>query len=243
MAKFNTIDGLFRPNYHVYEPIIETEDLETKDFYRNENITRVKLLKEILTNQTVYPKYREELVETPEENTIITINNNDSEEDKKVSITLKKIRESNPQRYATFRQELDKFIEQNPKYANIKESLDYLAALESGYKMDANNTQGSGALGWFQFLDSTRKQYNQQTRTQFAQDPQAQLLSAAKYYTNLQNNIRARGGDPKDFVTMYGAWWNPSSAYAYLKDSNYDYKTQYNESFSRVRKKAQDLVN
>ena len=243
MTRFNTIDGLFRPNYHVYEPSIETKDSKTKDSYRDENITRVKFLKELLTNQTTHPEYREELVETPEEyDTTITIND-DEKEDNEISITLKEIRESNPQHYATFRRELDKFIEQNPKYANIKESLDLLAALESGYEMGISNTQGSGALGWFQFLDSTRKSYNQQTRTQFAQDPQAQLLAAAKYYTHLQNNIRARGGDPKDFVTMYGAWWRPSSAYAYLKDPDYDYRTQYNESFSGIRKKAQDLLN
>lgn len=239
MTRFNTIDGLFRPNYHIYDPIIETKDSEIEVPYRSENITRVKLLKDFLINQSTYPEYREELTESPEDGDATIKVDDDGE----VSITLKKLRETNPQNYATFRQELDKFIEQNPKYTNIKEQLDFLAALESGYKMDIHNAQGSGALGWFQFLDSTRKPYNQQTRVQFAQDPQAQLLAAAKYYTYLQNNIRARGGDPKDFVTMYGAWWRPSSAYAYLKDDKYDYRTQYNESFSGVRKRAQDLLS
>jgi hypothetical protein len=30
---------------------------------------------------------------------------------------------------------------------------------------------------------------------------------------------------------MYGAWWRPESAYAYLKDPNYDFKTKFGESF------------
>ena len=239
MARFDTIDGLFRPNYHVYDGNIKSTDPEIEIPYRNENIARVKLLTDILKETKTYPEYREELSESPEDNNAVVKVDNDGE----ISITLKKIRKDNPQDYATFRQELDKFIEQNPKYTNIKEQLDYLAALESEYKMGVPNAQGSGALGWFQFMDSTRKPYNQQTRAQFAQDPQAQLLAAAKYYTYLQNNIRARGGDPKDFVTMYGAWWRPSSAYTYLKDNTHDYKTQYNESFIGVRKRAQDLLS
>lgn len=239
MARFDTIDGLFRPNYHVYDGNIKSTDPEIEIPYRNENIARVKLLTDILKETKTYPEYREKLVQDPEENNSTVEVNNDGE----ISITLKKVREDNQQDYANFRQELDKFIELNPKYTNIKEQLDYLAALESEYKMGVPNAQGSGALGWFQFMDSTRKPYNQQTRAQFAQDPQAQLLAAAQYYTHLQNNIRARGGDPKDFVTMYGAWWRPGSAYAYLKDDKHDYKTQYNESFSRIRKRAQDLLS
>lgn len=145
--------------------------------------------------------------------------------------------------YKYFKQELDKFIENNPKYASIKDSLDYLAALESAYDLDIENHQGSGALGWFQFMDDTRKSYNKQSRQDFSKDAQQQLLAAAKHYTNLQNNIRARGGDHNDFVTMYGAWWRPDSAYKYLKDNSYDYKTKYGESLSQIRKKAQDLLS
>ena len=38
MARFDTIDGLFRPNYHVYDPDTKTEDYEieipyTKDAF------------------------------------------------------------------------------------------------------------------------------------------------------------------------------------------------------------------
>ena len=143
--------------------------------------------------------------------------------------------------YTQFKSELDKFIEKNPNYASIKNSLDYLAALESSYNLGINNSKGSGALGWFQFLDNTRNIYNKQSRAEFAKDPQAQLMAAAKHYTSLQNSVRNKGGDPNDFVTMYGAWWRPQSAYAYIKDSTHDYKTKYGESFSNIRKRAQEL--
>lgn len=143
--------------------------------------------------------------------------------------------------YTQFKYELDKFIEKNPNYASIKDSLDYLAALESSYNLGVANGKGSGALGWFQFLDNTRNIYNKQSRDEFAKDPQAQLMAAAQHYTSLQNSVRNKGGDPNDFVTMYGAWWRPQSAYAYIKDNTYDYKTKYGESFSGIRKRAQEL--
>ena len=143
--------------------------------------------------------------------------------------------------YTQFKSELDKFIEQNPTYASIKDDLDYLAALESSYNLGITNDKGSGALGWFQFLDNTRNIYNKQSRAEFAKDPQAQLMAAARHYTSLQNSVRNKGGDPNDFVTMYGAWWRPQSAYAYIKDNTHDYKTKYGESFSNIRKRAQEL--
>ena len=143
--------------------------------------------------------------------------------------------------YTQFKSELDKFIEKNPNYASIKDSLDYLAALESSYNLGVTNGKGSGALGWFQFLDNTRNIYNKQSRAEFAKDPQAQLMAAAKHYTSLQNSVRNKGGDPNDFVTMYGAWWRPQSAYAYIKDNTHDYKTKYGESFSNIIKRAQEL--
>ena len=50
MTRFSTIDGLFRPNYHIYNPAIETKDSEIEVPYKSENITRIKLLKNFLVN-------------------------------------------------------------------------------------------------------------------------------------------------------------------------------------------------
>lgn len=156
------------------------------------------------------------------------------------STTLQQYRDSLD--YQNFKQQLDTFISNNAQYASIKDSLDYLAALESRYQMKVENYQGSKALGWFQFMDNTRKSYNNQTRQQFANDAQAQLLTAARYYTDLQNRVRQWGGDPDDFVTMYGAWWRPESARQYIQNGNHNYRTIYNEDFLTIRQKAQDLL-
>ena len=143
--------------------------------------------------------------------------------------------------YKEFKTELDKFITNNPEYSDIKNDLDYLAALESRYIKDVENYQGSKALGWFQFMDNTRFPYNKQSRQEFANDAQSQLLTAAKYYRHLQNQIKNKGGDPTDFVTMYGAWWRPSSAYKYITNPNYNYTSKYDEDFLTIRNRAAKL--
>lgn len=143
--------------------------------------------------------------------------------------------------YKEFKHELDIFIKNNPEYSDIKNELDYLAALESRYIKDVENYQGSKALGWFQFMDATRAPYNNQSRQEFATDAQSQLLTAAKYYKHLQNTIKDKGGDPNDFVTMYGAWWRPASAYNYIKNPNYNYTSKYHEDFLTIRNRARKL--
>lgn len=147
---------------------------------------------------------------------------------------------SNPG-YKEFKNELNTFIKNNPEYSDIKDELDYLAALESRYIKDIENYQGSKALGWFQFMDSTRAPYNNQSRQEFATDSQAQLLTAAKYYKHLQKTIKDKGGDPNDFVTMYGAWWRPASAYNYITNPNYNYTSKYYEDFLTIRNRASKL--
>jgi hypothetical protein len=93
MTRFSTIDGLFRPNYHVYDADVDVKiaDPEIESPYRDENITRVKLLTDILKETKTYPEYREELNEAPEEDNAVVKVDNDGE----VSITLKKLREDN----------------------------------------------------------------------------------------------------------------------------------------------------
>ena len=230
---FSTIEGLFRPNYQVFTSPSITSETESKHVkpmlvtYYPQSLERVKsVLTEALVN--VHKQEAENLennqpdIETPEE------------QEEEVVLTPNQDR---------FMFELNKFITNNPEYKGIKKQLQYLAELESAYKMDVTNAAGSQALGWFQFMDDTRKVYNTQTREQFAKDPQAQLLTAAKYYTHLQDEVRKRGGDPNDFATMYGAWWRPASAYAYINNPNRDFKTKYNESFKQITQRARNLVN
>lgn len=227
---FSTIDGLFRPNYKVYS--YENKDSKTK---QEEDISTVEPVIATYKPQDLR-RIKSIITEIPSE---------EGSESKPVRYEVEtELAGLYPQQdYERFKQEMDIFLDENPEYESIKDSLYRLAALESSYQLEVTNKAGSGALGWFQFMDGTRKAYNTQTREQFAKDPQAQLLAAARYYTDLQYEIARRGGDPNDFETMYGAWWRPESAYAYLKDPNYDFKTKFGESFQQIRQRARNLVN
>ena len=227
---FTTIDGLFRPNYKVYKPsevqIKEPNNIEPLIVpYKPQNVQRVKsfitepLVQEYMIGDSEIPEYEKEIPQP---------HFTDQQKQKN---------------YEHFKAELDKFIIENPQYKSIKKPLQYLAELESDYRMSIPNQAGSSALGWFQFIDDTRKQFNNQSREQFAQDPQAQLLAAAQYYTKLQNEIAKRGGDPTNFVTMYGAWWRPESAYNYLTNPHHNFATKYNENFQQILQRARNLLN
>ena len=227
---FSTIDGLFRPNYKVYN--YETKDSKTKS---EEDISTVEPVIATYKPQDLH-RIKSIITEIPSEE-------GSESEPVKYEVETELAGLYPKQDYERFKQEMDIFLAENPEYKSIKDSLYRLAALESSYQLGVSNKAGSGALGWFQFMDGTRKAYNTQTREQFAKDPQAQLLAAAQHYTKLQHEIAKRGGDPTDFETMYGAWWRPESAYAYLKDPNYDFKTKFGESFQQIRQRARNLVN
>lgn len=227
---FDTIDGLFRPNYKVYK-------YESKDS-KSESDSDISITEPVMATYRPQDLRRIKSIVTE-----IPSENGDPAEPVKYEIKTELDGIYPQQDYERFKSEMDIFLSENPEYESIKDSLYRLAALESAYQLGVTNKAGSGALGWFQFMDGTRKAYNTQTREQFAKDPQAQLLAAAKHYTKLQHEIAKRGGDPTDFETMYGAWWRPESAYAYLKDPNYDFKTKFGESFQQIRRRARNLIN
>lgn len=143
--------------------------------------------------------------------------------------------------YKIFKSELNKFIQNNPEYKDIEQYLDGIAKLESSYNQFAVNKK-SNALGWFQFLDSTRKAYNKQSRDEFSKDAQAQFKVASQYLTSLRKQIKSWGGDDTDFSLLYAAWWNPSSAKSFINNPNYDWISPHGEKFSTVYNKAKKLM-
>lgn len=241
-SNFSTIDGLFRPNYNVYKYSTDVTETDPEILepilvtYKPKDIHRIKSIITEVPQETLAPEQTEDISDTQDETTELPKTN-------QYKIELEYSKAYSQPGYKRFKEELAKFIEENPQYADIQDSLSRIAALESAYVMDIPNKAGSSALGWFQFTDGTRKAYNSQTREQFTHDPQAQLMAAARHYTNLQREVKKRGGDPNDFVTMYGAWWRPASAYNYIKNPDYDFKTKYNESFQQIIQRARNLLN
>lgn len=129
--------------------------------------------------------------------------------------------------YNTFIDAYDKYLEKNPQYSKYRDVLTKIAGLESSYRPSAKNTSSS-ALGWFQFLDKTRHDYDNSSREEFANNYELQFDVASKHMNNLlkqlnpyKDKIKERG--LTDLQAVYGMWWRPKSMLNYLKTGTDDY--------------------
>lgn len=98
---------------------------------------------------------------------------------------------------------------------NKKTTLMKIASLESGFNSKAQS-KNSSAVGWFQFIDSTRNKYSNLSREQFKNSPDAQVLAASQLYDNnarfLRNNGIAATGE-----AIAASWLNPKWTKNYYK--------------------------
>lgn len=126
-----------------------------------------------------------------------------------------------------FTQQFDSYLKNHPQDADTRDILTSIARLESNFNPSAKNPDSS-ALGYFQFLDRTRKEYDSSTRQEFANDPSKQFAAAVKYYRKLKKQLtpyetvyKSKGLTP--LQAMYGMWWRPASFINYLKKGKDDY--------------------
>ena len=115
--------------------------------------------------------------------------------------------------------------------------------MESRFNSNAANP-GSSARGWFQFIDSTRRQLgNTQSQQDFMNDTQSQINLAV----NLYNKNKAKLAQYKDKITKlgltptqvaYGMWWRPTSMINYLRTGSDNYQTSDGMTLSKILKKA-----
>lgn len=129
--------------------------------------------------------------------------------------------------YNTFVDAYDKYLEKNPQYSKYRDVLTQIAGLESSYKPAAKNSKSS-ALGWFQFLDGTRRDYDNSSREDFANNYDLQFDVASKHMDSImkqlepyKNQIKERG--LTDLQAAYGMWWRPKSMKNYLMTGKDDY--------------------
>lgn len=98
---------------------------------------------------------------------------------------------------------------------NKKTTLMKIASLESRFNPKAQS-KNSSAAGYFQFIDSTRKNYSSLSREQFKNSPDAQVLAASQLYDDnarfLRNNGIAITGE-----AIAASWLNPKWAKNYYK--------------------------
>lgn len=171
-------------------------------------------------------KSKEKKEEKKEESEVEPVYDNQVEEnpwtiERSAKIT-KARRTNNKQGYQQFQSQLNEYLKNNPQYEGYRDMLTNIAAMESSFDQYATNP-ASKALGYFQFLDSTRKDYNNMSRQEFANDSQAQFESAIQHLKYLKKRIQ-RNVDSETIANsnltplqlMYGMWWRPKTMENYL---------------------------
>lgn len=98
---------------------------------------------------------------------------------------------------------------------NKKTTLMKIASLESGFNPKAQS-KNSSAAGYFQFIDSTRKNYSNLSREQFKNSPDAQVLAASKLYDDNARFLRSNGIAATG-EAIAASWLNPKWAKNYYK--------------------------
>lgn len=146
--------------------------------------------------------------------------------------------------YRQFQSQLDEYFANNPDDSGYRDMLTNIAAMESSFKQDATN-KWSSALGYFQFVDGTRKRYNTMSRNEFANNPQEQIRVAIQHLKDLKEDVQ-RNIDNEAIANsgltplqiMYGMWWRPKSMYNYLRTGKDDFSTKDGMNIKKILEKA-----
>lgn len=96
-----------------------------------------------------------------------------------------------------------------------KTTLMKIASVESGFNSKAQS-KNSSAAGWFQFIDSTRKDYSSLSREQFKNNVDAQVLAASQFYDDNAKFLRSNGIAATG-EAIAASWLNPKWAKNYYK--------------------------
>ena len=98
---------------------------------------------------------------------------------------------------------------------NKKTTLMKIASVESKFDPKAQS-KNSSATGWFQFIDSTRKDYSSLSKEQFKNSPDAQVLAASQLYDDNVNFLK-NNKIPVTGEAIAASWLNQKWAKNYYK--------------------------
>ena len=142
-----------------------------------------------------------------------------------------------------FNQAFDQYAATHQVDSQTRQVLTNIAEMESRFNSKAANPRSS-ARGWFQFIDSTRRQLgNTQSQQDFMNNTQGQINLAV----NLYNKNKAKLARYKDRIARlgltptqvaYGMWWRPTSMINYLRTGTDNYQTSDGMTLSKILKKA-----
>lgn len=143
---------------------------------------------------------------------------------------------------ALFEQEMNKYIAAHPQDQQYRNTLTTIAKKESNFKQHAANS-ASSAVGWFQFIDSTRRGVMPNlTKQEFINSPQAQISAAVKLLKMnraISNQFKNRRGLSQIQID-YGMWFSPKALQNYLDTGYSNFRDSQGTSLINVLNKVKN---
>lgn len=143
---------------------------------------------------------------------------------------------------ALFEQEMNKYMAAHPQDQQYRNTLTTIAEKESNFKQHAANS-ASSAVGWFQFIDSTRRGVMPNlTKQEFINSPQAQISAAVKLLKMnraISNQFKNRHGLSQIQID-YGMWFSPKALQNYLDTGYSNFRDSQGTSLINVLNKVKN---
>ena len=131
------------------------------------------------------------------------------------------------------------YLAKHPEDAKYRQTLTEIAAKESNFNPTVKNAKSS-ASGYFQFINSTRKQYAPHlTKEQFLNNPEEQISAAVKLL-KANRNISSKFADLRGLSQLqidYGMWFSPAALSQYLRTGKSNFKDPQGTSLMTVLNK------
>lgn len=139
----------------------------------------------------------------------------------------------------SFNLAMTSYLAKHPEDAKYRQTLTEIAAKESNFNPTVKNAKSS-ASGYFQFIDSTRKQYAPHlTKEQFLNNPEEQISAAVKLL-KANRNISSKFANLRGLSQLqvdYGMWFSPAALSQYLKTGKSNFRDPQGTSLMAVLNK------
>lgn len=139
----------------------------------------------------------------------------------------------------SFNLAMTSYLAKHPEDAKYRQTLTEIAAKESNFNPTVKNAKSS-AGGYFQFINSTRKQYAPHlTKEQFLNNPEEQISAAVKLL-KANRNISSKFANLRGLSQLqidYGMWFSPAALSQYLKTGKSNFKDPQGTSLMTVLNK------
>ncbi len=139
----------------------------------------------------------------------------------------------------SFNLAMTSYLAKHPEDAKYRQTLTEIAAKESNFNPTVKNSKSS-ASGYFQFINSTRKQYAPHlTKEQFLNNPEEQISAAVKLL-KANRNISSKFSNLRGLSQLqvdYGMWFSPAALSNYLKTGKSGFKDPQGTSLMTVLNK------